>query len=537
MENKADIQLTDDDWSLLQSKGIGEAEVKKQYKCLRKGVPAPEVLRTAAIDDGILAVSETDQEAYVGIWDRYLEKGKSISHFIPASGTAHRFFRELFNFLHADYDEPQTNYEKNFFKHLPSFAFYAELDKVCLEKTGENVQELLEKGQYKQVLSLMLTEEGLNYRSQPSALFKFHTDKSKRFVAIQKYLPKKIVKYYSSFEDTRTPIQEHLIESAMVSGEKGGVVNVCFTVAEEHQESVQNYINEFRYPIEKKFGLNFLITLPCQSHATDTLILTDENKWLRDETGKLCFHCGGHGSLFPNFCELKAEVAFVTNIDNVAIDPTKKLVARSRKMMGGLLVQTQKMINKYLKVLDKEDVSDDKLIEIINFVENVLNIKRQNILSMPREEQLDYLRTKLNRPLRVCGMVRNEEEQGGMPCWVRNDDGTSSLQIVEYYQIAQNEELKKSFVRSTHFNPVDMVCFLRDYKGKPYDLNAFANLNEAIVCHKKAVEGNELIMLERPGLWNGCMADWNTIFVDVPVKTFTPVKNINDLLRNEHQNL
>ncbi|MBO4369939.1 MAG: DUF4301 family protein [Paludibacteraceae bacterium] len=536
MKTKDEIRLTEDDIALLQSRGISTEAVEKQYKILTKGAPVPKVLRTAAIEDGITVLNVAEQDLYVNAWDRYLDKGKSISHFIPASGTAHRFFRELFNFLNADYDEPQTNYEKNFFKHLPSFAFFAELDQTCVEKTGKTIEELLEENRYKQVLSLMLTDEGLNYRSLPTALFKYHTDKSKRFVALQKYLHKKIIHYYLSFENTRTPIQEHLIEAAMVSGRKDGVVNVCFTVAEEHREAVQNYTEEFRYPIEKKFGLNFILAFPMQSHATDSLILTDQNEWLRNEDGTFCFHCGGHGTVFPSFCDLKAEVAFINNIDNVSIDQDKPLVAKSRKMLGGLLVNTQKSINKYIKLIDKEDVSEDKLIEIINFVENVLNVKHDKILSMSRKEQYAYLRSKLNRPLRVCGMVRNEEEQGGMPCWVRNTDGTSSLQIIEYYQVAENANLKHLFEQSTHFNPVDMVCFLRDYKGKPYNLKAFANEDEAIVCHKKAVEGNDLVMMEYPGLWNGCMADWNTIFVDIPVKTFTPVKNINDLLRHEHQN-
>lgn len=527
--------FTEEDKQYIKSLGHTLESVEEQLSIFKKGVPVPNFLRTATIDDGIQIYTNAEIDAYAAAWDSYLEKGKPIAHFIPASGFAGRFFRDLINFLNAPYDEPQTNFEKNFFKHLPSFAFFGELNKFCLATEKEDLQELLKDGKYKLIVEYILTEKGLNFCSLPSALFKFHTDKSHRFVVIQKYLPKKIVKYYGSFEDTRTPIQESLIESAMVSGVKGGTVNVCFTVRKEHKEVIQDYVREFKYPIEKKLGLSFFVTLPCQKTNTDTIVVTPDNLPFRDANGNIMFQQAGHGALLQNLNSLPADVVFIKNIDNEAPDSLKKLTSHYKKALGGILLANQKIISRFLRLFDKDEMPDDKLIEAINYVENTLNVKRDNILRLTRQEQVDYLKSKLNRPLRVCGMVKNEEEQGGMPCWVKNDDGTISLQIIEYYQIYDNPTLMNLFNSSTHFNPVDIVCSMVDYKGKKIDLTQYADKKSAMVYNKN-IEGQAVKVMELPGLWNGGMADWNTIFVEVPIKTFNPVKTVNDLLRHEHQN-
>lgn len=526
--------ITEADVAWIESHGLHLPEVEAQLALLRKRQQAPSFLRTASLEDGIQLYNEAEEAAFIAAWDAYLEKGKTVGYFIPASGSASRFFRDLTNFLKADYDEPQTNFEKNFFKHLSSFAFYSELNQFCVNKINQEVEELLEKKQYKKIISYLLTEEGLNYAAMPSSMFKFHTDKSKRFAAILKYLPRRIVKYYASFEDTRTPIQEILIESAMVSGTKGSTVNVCFTVKQEHRDLIEEYVREFVCPIEKKFGLSFFVTLPCQRACTDTIALNAEGMPLRDDEGRLVFLRSGHGALFENFCAQPSDIVFVKNVDNVAPDPLKKLTSYYKKMLAGVLLSYQKSINRYLRLLDKGNVPEDKLIEIINFVENKLNIKSNNVLSLQKDEQITYLHHKLNRPLRVCGMVKNEDEQGGMPCWVNNSDGTVSLQIVEYYQVFDYPDMLESFLKSTHFNPVDIVCSMTDYKGHRFDLSKYTD-DSHVVCSKIWHDQN-VRMLERPGLWNGCMDNWNTVFVEVPVKTFNPVKTVNDLLRHEHQN-
>lgn len=529
------MNFTEIDIEFLNKKGISVAEVEEQIAKISKGVNMPDILRTASIDDGIFIYNASERENFVNRWETYLSKKPSIVHFIPASGRANRFLRNLNKFLKSDKTAPTTNFEKNFFKHLPSFAFYNELNKFFMALDKKDVQELLEEGQYKRIVDYMLTEKGLNYLSFPVSMFKFHTDKSKRFVSIQKYLPKKIQKYYASFEDTRTPIQETLIECAMTSGTKGGEVNVCFTVNDEHKEMIQDYIRDFKIPIEKKLGVNFSAILQTQSHSTDTVLITTKGVPLRNEHGQLLLKQSGHGALLSNLNLLKNDFVFIKNIDNEAPDILKKQVVEYRKMMGGILIETQKYVSRYLKLLDKGEVPDDKLIEIINFVENILNVKRDRILLMPRNEQYEYLKTKLNRPLRVCGMVKNEEEKGGMPCWVKNSDGTTSLQIVDYYQIAGNEDYEKQFIASTHFNPVDMVCYISDYKGKKFDLNQFSDSDAYMLIQKERC-GQDTIRMERSGLWNGGMANWNTIFVEIPIKNFNPVKIINDLLRHEHQN-
>ncbi|MBR2369813.1 MAG: DUF4301 family protein [Paludibacteraceae bacterium] len=528
------MNLTELDIEFLAQKGISAEEVKDQMVKISKGVNVPNIIRTASIDDGILIYNDSEKENYINRWESYLSKKSSVVHFIPASGRANRFLRNLNNFLKSDKTEPTTNFEKNFFKHLPSFAFYNELNKFFMALDKKDVQELLEEGQYKRIVDYMLTEKGLNYLKYPVSMFKFHTDKSKRFVSIQKYLPKKIQKYYASFEDTRTPIQETLIECAMLSG-KNKEVNVCFTVNDEHKEMIQDYIRDFKLPIEKKLGVNFSVILQTQSHATDAIMLTKTGAPCRNEHGNLVLKQAGHGALLENMNSLKNDLVFIKNIDNQSPDILKKQVVEYRKMMGGILINCQKSISKFLRLLDKGDVPDDQLIEIINFVENVLNVKRDKILLMAREEQYEYLRNKLNRPLRVCGMVKNEEEVGGMPCWVKNSDGTISLQIIDFYQITGNTEYEKLFISSTHFNPVDMVCYIADYKGRKFDLNKYSNPDEYMLLPKRSA-GQEAIRLERAGLWNGGMSDWNTIFVEIPIKNFNPVKRINDLLRHEHQN-
>jgi hypothetical protein len=527
------MNLSTNDLDLLRSKGIDSEDVKEQIEKLSADAPLPQQMRAVAVGNGILLFDDKKIDEYVAVWDAYLARAKrEVTHFIPASGQSNRFFRDLIAFLEADYDAPQTNFEKNFFKHLPNFAFFIELNKCCLEKTGQDIEDLLEVGHYKTIVRLMLSPDGLDYLNLPTALFKFHTDQSHR---LQKYLPKKLATYYSSFEDIRTPLQENLYESAMVSAVKGNILHICYSVQPQYRDLIRDYMRELKLPIEKKTGVSVSITLPQQTEDTCGVVLTENNELLRDSEGNLVLMPQGHGALLPVLNSLKGNVIFIKNIDNATPDPLKKLSVRYKKLLAGIMVYTQKKINRYMRLLEKDDITDDKLIEIIHFVENHLNVKHPNILRLERNEQVAYLISKLNRPLRVCGVVSNEDEQGGIPCWVANADGTQSLQFVEYHQISQNPDLVKVFNSSTHFNPVDMVCYVNDYKGKRFDFTQFVDNQSYMILHKNW-NGVAIKQLEKPGLWNGSMADWNTILVEVPVKTFNPVKTINDLLRHEHQN-
>lgn len=531
------MKLKEDDLRILKEKGISPERLEKQLSVLNENSFMQDLLRPASLNDGIALVSDGDKATYISLWEDYLRKEKKVEHFIPASGSTDRFFRELVLFRDQGKKEPTTVFERLFFRHLPSFAFWGELNEYCREHEGKTIQKLLEDKQYSTVIECMLSEGALNYGKLPSALFKFHTDKSKRFVAIQRYLPKKFVKYYASFEDTRTPIQESLIESAIVSGVRNGVVDVTFTISKEDEGEIRSYLKQFVPPIEKKLSIKFNIQLPYQSSATDSVVLKENNDFFRGDNKQLMFQHAGHGTLFNQFNDVasRAKVVFIKNMDNVAVDTLKRMAARHKKMLAGYLLKTQNQINTYLTLLDTKRVPDNKLLELIFFVQNTLNIKRDDILSLPKEEQLSYLFTKLHRPLRICGMVKNEDEIGGVPFWVKDADGTSSLQIVEHGQTKQNNKYKEMFAKATHFNPVDIVCSTVDYKNKNFDLSQYTdNQNEIIV--DKELEDAKVKFVEASGLWNGKMANWNTVFIEVPIKTFNPVKNINDLLRLEHQN-
>lgn len=528
--------LSKEDVSYLQSVGIDAETAENQIDALRGDAPVSAMVRTASLEDGIELFTKAEEDAYVEVWKDFIDKGRTITHFIPASGQAERFFKELYAFLKASRITPQTNFEKNFFKHITSFAFYNELNKVIIEKEKKEISDLMEVGKFKLIVEYLLTQKGLGCADFPHAVFKFHTDKSKTFASVVKYLPKQIVKYYSSWEDTRTPIQESLIESAMVSGKKGATVNVCYTVQEQDRDLLQDYVREVKVPIEKKLGVQFHINLPVQNHYTDTMSLDSNGVVIRNEDGNVELRPSGHGALFQNLNSLSADIVFIKNLDNESPDSLRKLTVKYKQMLGGILVANYKKIRRYLRALDKEEFTDDKLIEMINYVENTLNVKCGSILRLSRDKQIAYIKQKLNRPLRVCGMVKNEDEMGGVPCWVNNPDGTTSLQIVEFYQVYDNPELLKKFLACTHFNPVDIACYITDYKGKKFDLSKFTDKNNWMPYDKTMNDGSVVRRLDRQGLWNGCMADWNTIFVEVPIKTFNPVKTVNDLLRQEHQN-
>ncbi|MBP6285019.1 MAG: DUF4301 family protein [Paludibacteraceae bacterium] len=525
---------SEEDIKWLEENGITLEMLNKQLDVFSQGVRAPEIKRIATCNDGIRVLSDAEVDTYQRLWTDYIEKKQqSVVHFIPASGTANRLFRSLYQFYYSEHTEPQTNIDKNFFKHLQSFAFFNELNVICIEKEDKDIHELIEDKAYKIILEYMLFDKGTNYSQLPNALFKFHSDKSMRYAAFQKYLPKKIAKY-ASFEHTRTPIQENLLESAMVSGTKKGNVRVFFSVNKEHLQQIADYVEEYKIPIEKKLSINLDVEFSLQDPATQSVVVKDDNTVFRDKDEKIILTSAGHGALLDNLNAIDADIIFIKNIDNAVPDALKKTTSTYKKMLAGVLLQMRKKIRYYLKQIDTKNLGEDKLIEIIHFVENELNVKRQSILSLPKEALIDYLKEMLDRPLRVCGMVKKEEEQGGEPFWITQKDGVVTLQIIDFYQINNNEAMLELFETATHFNPVDIVCSIVDAKGHKYDLTKFVD-NDAKIIVRKQKKEEWLKRLELPGLWNGAMANWNTIFVEVPVKTFNPVKTINDLLRYEHQ--
>lgn len=506
--------LTHEDKELLASKGISEAQIAEQLECFKKGFPFLKLAAAASVDNGgILIPEKEEQDAYLNAWDTYKQGDKKIVKFVPASGAASRMFKNLFEFLGADYHVPTTDFEKKFFDHIHSFAFFNDLNAACLDNTGKNIDALLTEHNYKAVVSNLLESAGLNYGSLPKGLLKFH-----RYA-----------------DGVRTPLEEHLVEGALYAAGKTGEVNVHFTVSTEHRQLFQKLVDAKTCEYASKYGINYHISFSEQKPSTDTIAADMENNPFRDKDGNLLFRPGGHGALIENLNDLDADIVFIKNIDNVVPDRLKDDTVTYKKLLAGVLVTLQKQAFSYLELLDGGHYSHAELEEIIRFVQQKLHCRNQEIKNLEDAELVIYLRKKLNRPMRVCGMVKNVGEPGGGPFLAYNADNTVSLQILESSQIDMNDPEKKAmFEKGTHFNPVDLVCAIRDYKGNKFDLPRHVDKATGFISYKSK-NGKDLKALELPGLWNGSMSDWSTVFVEVPLSTFNPVKTVNDLLREQHQ--
>ena len=504
--------LTAEDKALLEKKGISEEKIAEQLACFEKGFPFLKLDGAASIEKGILAPAEEEMKAYLEAWDNYMQGEKNIVKFVPASGAASRMFKNMFEFLGAEYDVPTTDFEKKFFDNVHNFAFFADLNAACEKNNGKGIDALVAEGNYKAVVANLLEAAGLNYGALPKGLLKFH-----------------------SYEDgVRTPLEEHLVEGALYAAGKTGKVNVHFTVSTEHRELFKALVEEKVAAYAAKYGVEYLVSFSEQKPSTDTVAADMENKPFRDN-GKLLFRPGGHGALIENLNDLDADVIFIKNIDNVVPDRLKDETVAYKKLIAGVLVTLQKKAFEYLEFLDGGKYTHEQLEEIINFVQNDLCCRKDDIKDLEDAELVIYLRKKLNRPMRVCGMVKNVGEPGGGPFLAYNPDGTISLQVLESSQIDMKDPEKKAmFENGTHFNPVDLVCAVRDYKGNKFKLVNYVDKATGFISYKSK-SGKELKALELPGLWNGAMSDWSTIFVEVPLGTFNPVKTVNDLLREQHQ--
>lgn len=505
--------LTQEDKELLLKKGISEAQIAEQLACFEKGFPYLELSAAASVENGGILVADADlQEKYLKAWDAYKDGDKKIVKFVPASGAASRMFKNLFEFLGADYSEPTTDFEKKFFSRVHDFAFYDELNEACIKNTGKDIDTLIAEKNYKAVVANLLESAGLNYGALPKGLLKFHR-----------------------YEDgVRTPLEEHLVEGALYAAGKTGQVNVHFTVSTEHRALFQQLVDEKVAAYSSRFGVQYQVSFSEQKPSTDTVAADMENKPFRDN-GKLLFRPGGHGALIENLNDLDADIVFIKNIDNVVPDRLKADTVTYKKLLAGALVTLQKKAFEYLELLDSGHYSHEQLETIIRFVQQDLRCRRADIKNLEDADLVIYLRKKLNRPMRVCGMVKNVGEPGGGPFLAYNPDGTVSLQILESSQIDMKDPEKKAmFEKGTHFNPVDLVCAVRDYKGNKFNLLNFVDKATGFISYKSK-NGKDLKALELPGLWNGSMSDWSTVFVKVPLSTFNPVKTVNDLLREQHQ--
>lgn len=504
--------FTKEDQDQLQAKGITPAAIETQLKHFQHGFPYLELQGSATPDHGILVPDEAQEEAWQDTWQDYLNGNGRVLKFVPASGAASRMFKDLFEFLDAPYEAPTTKAEQTFFNGLKDFAFYEALNAACRKNQGENIDTLLSKGKYKAIVSNLLQPEGLNYGNLPKGLLQFHN-------------------YPGA---PRTAVVEHLVEGALYASNASKEVKLHFTVSPEHLPLFEATVKATSQALESLFGIQYTVSFSLQKPATDTVAATADNQAFR-ENGRLLFRPGGHGSLIENLNDLDADIVFIKNIDNVVPDRLKDTTVRYKQVLAGLLVELRKQTFEHLHLLESGHYTHEQLLEITQFLQRRLCTRNDETKLLEDSELAVYLRRKLNRPIRVCGMVRNAGEPGGGPFWAYNSDGSYSLQILESSQIDLEDPAKKVlFEQGTHFNPVDLVCSLTDHNGKRFNLPDFVDAQTGFIS-EKSKNGKVLKALERPGLWNGAMSDWNTVFVEVPVLTFNPVKTVNDLLRPEHQ--
>ena len=509
------IELSSKDLKQLDSKGISKEKVQNQIQTFKEGIPFVELSQAAVVGNGILRFSEKEQLDLI----QYFEdnrKNLELLKFVPASGAASRMFKAMFNFLDS-YEPSKENLSeyiertgdtdaKKFTENLSDFPFY-DLIMYRIEGKASNKDE-----EAYLFVKEMLTENGLDYGFYPKGLLPFH-------------------KYETG---TATPFEEHLKEAALYAKTKGKA-NLHFTVSQQHDEMFAKEEALVGPKISKKTDTVFDVSYSNQKPSTDTIAVDMDNKPFKNSDGSILFRPGGHGALIENLNDQDADIIFIKNIDNVVIDKNLETVSNSKKMLAGVLKKVQDKAFAYAKLLEG-DISIEKSDEIKTFLERDLNVRMpKNYDDFSVDEQKSILMDRINRPIRICGMVKNEGEPGGGPFWIKDGKGNISLQIIESAQIDMDNKEQADIVQnSTHFNPVDLVCGVRNHKGEKFNLLDFVDAKQGFITGKTK-EGKELKALELPGLWNGGMAFWNTLFVEVPLVTFNPVKTVNDLLKPSHQ--
>jgi hypothetical protein len=523
--NKDEIEKLNKDYE--KDKGnikVPFEKIVNQIETFEKGISFLKLIRPCIIDDGLHVIDEEDHEVLISVFQDAIENERLIK-FVPASGAATRMFRKLQAVLNkfddvnryvlkeavSHNDEDSLSVLK-FVDNIEQFAFYPDL-KFEMSEDGYDFENLLKEGNYTEILKYTLESDGLNYLNQPKGSIKFH-----------------------NYPDgARTAFEEHLIEALHYAKAEEKTANVHFTISPEYRGLINSIVKP-AVEQHKKAGNNIEVSYSFQKSSTDTIAVTIDNKPFKDTEGNLVFRPAGHGALLENLNDLNGDIILIKNIDNLVTDHLKGTTYLYKKLLTGYLIRLQNKIFTYMRALESEDISLSTISSIKQFIKSELLIQfDESFESLDTDSQINKIISKLNRPIRVCGMVKNEGEPGGGPFWIEDEDGAVSLQIVEKTQIDLiNEEQKIIFEASTHFNPVDIVCGIRDYNGNPFNLLKYTDPGTGLIT-KKSKDGRELKALELPGLWNGSMAKWITIFVKVPTITFNPVKEVNDLLKKEHQ--
>lgn len=508
----SDEILTPQDADIIAQTGLSVEDVMYQIETFIQGFQPMHLDRPCTIGDGIVTIPDDQRHMYLEVHDEAARRGKMIK-FVPASGAASRMFKEWFEF-NGMVDFNGSPLAQQFADDLSNYPFYDDLKETLAGKSID-ITSLINDLRFTTILDHIITADGLNYG----------------------HLPKAVLKFHSYAEHTRTALEEHLVEAVSYVKDANGVCRIHFTISPEHQSDVENHISEVMKRYEHQYDVQYDITVSLQIPSTDTIAVDIANRPFRDRTGKLVFRPGGHGALLKNLNTIDHDIIFIKNIDNVVPDRLRPDTILFKKLLGGYLVSLQHRIHSYIHDLEKETVKDETITEICSFCRDKLFvILPSNFIDLPRLRRIHYLIDIMNRPLRVCGMVKNEGEPGGGPFWVTKN-GTTSLQIIEQAQVdITSEEQRGIWSSSTHFNPVDIVCGVKDHRGVKFDLEAFVDRSSYFIS-EKSFEGKRLKALEHPGLWNGAMAGWNTVFVEVPITTFSPVKTVHDLLRKEHREL
>ena len=481
---KLQNMFTEQDLKQIAAHGLTVEAVERQIENFRRGFPSLQVVSAASPADGIVVLTAEQAAAYAAKYEGR-DASVTVAKFVPASGAATRMFKELFEFVNEDKRGKGID---TLLQNIEKFAFYPELKEAVADFSDE-----------KAVVSAII-KQGLGYGSLPKGLVTFH-----------------------AYENgARKAVEEHLVEGALY-GAADGVVRLHFTVSPEHEAAFRALLDAKTAKYEALFGVKYDISFSQQKSSTDTIAVNPDNTPFRTDSGELLFRPAGHGALLENLNDIDASIIFVKNIDNVTTDALRADTVLYKKALAGLLLELQSETFAQLAAL-KAGSAD--LAAVAEFIQSKLCVK------LPENYDVALLEKLLSRPIRVCGMVRNEGEPGGGPFWVANADGTQTLQIAESSQIAAEDmHLMKD---ATHFNPVDLVCGVYAADGKKYNLLDYTDPATGFISSKSS-GGRDLRAQELPGLWNGAMADWNTIFVDVPISTFSPVKVVQDLLRPQHQ--
>lgn len=512
------IIFDDLDKALMKKCGLSPKKAAGELSIFKKGPGFLDLARPATPGDGILVFSDEKTEEYARFYDEKPSEIKPVK-FIPASGAATRMWKALMVWrssiekeglavlrLKAREGDREALSVIAFFENLPKFAFYEALSNEC-KIAGKNIEELLDFGNYGPLLRIILDTPGLGYGHKAKGLILFHN--------------------YT--EGPRTPFEEHLVEAASYARDSEGVCRLHFTVPENQFEDFQNLFKSVRAGYENKLGVKFEVNFSVQDKSTDTIAAKEDFTPFRTAKGELLFRPAGHGALLKNLDTINFSPIFLANIDNVVTDALLPSRFLWKKALAGLLLELKEKIFNTLENLEK---NKESLFEALAFAEQKLFIRPPE--NMAKDRLADYLCALLKRPIRVCGMVKNLGDPGGAPFWVKGPDGRLSLQIVEQAQVRHDMPKQADIFRSsTHFNPVDVVAWVFDWRGKKLTLSNFVD-EHAVFISKKSLDGKNLFALEIPGLWNGAMSEWTTVFVDVPMSAYNPVKSVNDLLNPSH---